>query len=462
MPITREQIRDGLSHTMIDVRTHALAHFAQSFDAGDDLWPAAVSAIEQFGFDAAFRRRDMLATLTPTPETISWWLRRIETKRVTDADGEEVNYLRMFLQVAPLESLAAHREAAMAALDERGQAVLRERFELAELDAETLWAKLVAFSEENRAVFYTDEVDYPHASRIVRELAAKAEPLRDRVLEIIAREPPEADDDPLGWLQPLAVRLAGEMRLTDAVETLIAKIQEDADLVCEEADEALAKIGSLKAIELAAEAWDPSRGNVMLAVLFGRIPCDAAVERGLQLVEATEDVEMKLMLATELTFLCDERVVEPLRSLTGLVHRETIHLKRGLRDVCILGGIDLPERATWDEEIAENERQVEQSRESFARASEFENVFYEGFDWEKLSTPGAASVDTAKPVGKSPPPAPVAKPAPPRTEVEDILARTQAGAARRSSGSIVRTKQKVRRNDPCPCGSGKKYKKCCM
>ena len=24
------------------------------------------------------------------------------------------------------------------------------------------------------------------------------------------------------------------------------------------------------------------------------------------------------------------------------------------------------------------------------------------------------------------------------------------------------TVQKVGRNDPCPCGSGKKYKKCCM
>ena len=23
------------------------------------------------------------------------------------------------------------------------------------------------------------------------------------------------------------------------------------------------------------------------------------------------------------------------------------------------------------------------------------------------------------------------------------------------------TSEKVRRNDPCPCGSGKKYKKCC-
>jgi len=27
--------------------------------------------------------------------------------------------------------------------------------------------------------------------------------------------------------------------------------------------------------------------------------------------------------------------------------------------------------------------------------------------------------------------------------------------------TIVRTGEKVGRNDPCPCGSGKKYKKCC-
>jgi len=27
---------------------------------------------------------------------------------------------------------------------------------------------------------------------------------------------------------------------------------------------------------------------------------------------------------------------------------------------------------------------------------------------------------------------------------------------------FVRDEEKVNRNDPCPCGSGKKYKKCCM
>ncbi len=30
------------------------------------------------------------------------------------------------------------------------------------------------------------------------------------------------------------------------------------------------------------------------------------------------------------------------------------------------------------------------------------------------------------------------------------------------SGTVIRKTKKVGRNDPCPCGSGKKYKKCCM
>ncbi|WP_261395402.1 YecA family protein [Membranihabitans marinus] len=31
-----------------------------------------------------------------------------------------------------------------------------------------------------------------------------------------------------------------------------------------------------------------------------------------------------------------------------------------------------------------------------------------------------------------------------------------------SSQTVIHTSKKVGRNDPCPCGSGKKYKKCCL
>ena len=35
-----------------------------------------------------------------------------------------------------------------------------------------------------------------------------------------------------------------------------------------------------------------------------------------------------------------------------------------------------------------------------------------------------------------------------------------AGKRERVVETIVRTEEKVKRNDPCPCGSGKKFKHC--
>jgi preprotein translocase subunit SecA len=35
------------------------------------------------------------------------------------------------------------------------------------------------------------------------------------------------------------------------------------------------------------------------------------------------------------------------------------------------------------------------------------------------------------------------------------------GAQKESSEPVKRKGPQIGRNDPCPCGSGKKYKKCC-
>lgn len=54
----------------------------------------------------------------------------------------------------------------------------------------------------------------------------------------------------------------------------------------------------------------------------------------------------------------------------------------------------------------------------------------------------------------------------PRTRRQVVEGRggeaRQTGAAQQARGANLRAGPKVGRNDPCPCGSGKKYKKCCM
>ena len=48
-----------------------------------------------------------------------------------------------------------------------------------------------------------------------------------------------------------------------------------------------------------------------------------------------------------------------------------------------------------------------------------------------------------------------------RREVGKITGASHGGEQQPKKSVTVRKSQKVGRNDPCPCGSGKKYKKCC-
>ena len=74
--------------------------------------------------------------------------------------------------------------------------------------------------------------------------------------------------------------------------------------------------------------------------------------------------------------------------------------------------------------------------------------------------PGAGSQDS-QPQAPVPPPAPARYIAPKREQVAKPTSTSGGSDGSDSAGKTVRKGKKVGRNDPCPCGSGKKYKKCC-
>src|SRR5581483_3504495 len=47
-----------------------------------------------------------------------------------------------------------------------------------------------------------------------------------------------------------------------------------------------------------------------------------------------------------------------------------------------------------------------------------------------------------------------------KQEKEMVLTGADDGSSNNGTKTVVRAGAKVGRNDPCPCGSGKKYKKC--
>ena len=56
---------------------------------------------------------------------------------------------------------------------------------------------------------------------------------------------------------------------------------------------------------------------------------------------------------------------------------------------------------------------------------------------------------------------PLARPADGRSRREPTLTPTRSLRSAAAPALAPAMKAKVGRNDPCPCGSGKKYKKCC-
>jgi len=48
-----------------------------------------------------------------------------------------------------------------------------------------------------------------------------------------------------------------------------------------------------------------------------------------------------------------------------------------------------------------------------------------------------------------------------RKKKKELEQARMAGAGDMQVQQVVRSGEKIGRNDPCPCGSGKKYKKCC-
>ena len=46
-------------------------------------------------------------------------------------------------------------------------------------------------------------------------------------------------------------------------------------------------------------------------------------------------------------------------------------------------------------------------------------------------------------------------------KASDVVSEAANAAEAAAKAKPVRTGPKVGRNDPCPCGSGKKYKQCC-
>ncbi len=122
------------------------------------------------------------------------------------------------------------------------------------------------------------------------------------------------------------------------------------------------------------------------------------------------------------------------------------------------------ENAEGAEALAQEGTEAAQPAEETAQAtgaSEPADAGQQGEEAEKASEPEQAPQAEEAPKADKPAEQPKAEPALNLRHKTDPAAMGDGGASARQEEHHVYNGVKVGRNDPCPCGSGKKFKKCC-
>jgi hypothetical protein len=241
----------------------------------------------------------------------------------------------------------------------------------------------------------------------------------ERVLAILSQKIENHENNPMSWMECFAARLAGDLRLEAAVPLLIPKLKEDGgDLLNEECQRSFIKVGTDAAVEAIVADWPAAPWHYQLyaSSSLEHIHSDLVVAKCLDLYrqEGNGDIQVNLLRAVLTSFSPDG-----LKHARQLADRHIWDVRAEAVAVATLAGVSFPELEAWRAE----ERKLAERRKR----------------WREALVAPAPSVERE----------------PLRQAARDLIDPAPP------TPPITR-KEKVGRNDTCPCGSGKKYKKCCL
>jgi SEC-C motif len=444
--LSESKIKEALLHPDLDVRDTAIRYFHNPTTPDYTLMPLAIEAIEKYGRTRAFTFTHYLNRLPQTEQSIAWVI--AELQRDCE-EPPEVRYfyflnlsrllchtdIRLVVQHAP-EILQAPR------FDFKERLPFQERLEMFGWNAETCWQSLQQHCDANRDKNNIEEFDLGHALRIVEALARQGHEHQGQIVAILSERVPDFRHDARKWLQPLMANLAGEMRLRGAIPMLVDNLGHPYSFLSDQSMFALAEIGSEEVVTAVCDRFPRASRDFRLYAtdLLCKIHLDVTVQRVLELMPGETDLAIQMNLCEALLDHFSLEGIEPGRQL---IKRHELtpdlrHLRSSLMAICKIMGTRFPEFDLWEPEVRND------AHDGRRKLQEFQKMVHEaggdlGLLVQKMQAKLAQEKTTSP--GHSPPRYPRLAQRPPRS---------REGRA------------KVGRNDPCPCGSGKKFKSCCM
>jgi hypothetical protein len=430
--LTPERIKPYLLHEDRHIREAAVEYFSDSWSSDPDLVPMLLDACERFGDQDDIRGLYVADRFPLTEPSFD----RVLEHLAKSQDEAMVRNLNGVIAHAPAALLIA-REVAIREnpnIDPEIVPRLDRRRELAGWSGEKLWQELQDFAERSKEAATTGDLDLDDAEDLVDALALHPIPDDETLCRLLRELEPEE-----GWLEIFLVDLAGERRISQAVPALVDKFRIDTDYLLERSLRALAKIGDPEASRLIRAIYPTGNDEFKYfpPAVLAAIKHPESEEAILAWLETEEDTLFRTLLCSGLCELFSERGVEVVQKEIESGYDESYtNLEDQLLPVVEVLGIDLPEAELWKEQRAKREQErARKMAEWEAMERQYEEMMAKGID--------------------------------PFAPLENMSERTSRYERPLLSEPIQpvetfrHTGQKVGRNDPCPCGSGKKHKKCC-
>lgn len=429
MRLSEDRIKEAISDADHEIRQRAIQYFAKSFSTDTTVMPLVIKAVETFGREEAYHLIGRSRSLAQTEDTVNWIIDELNNSQSDQYENYTFN-LSMVLTHADA-TLLLPKESAI--LDSQHlfpgvHASILERLQMLSWDEATCWRELEAFCEEGKDKQYINDVNLGYANHIIEALSRCGAQCAEKIHEILKQNFEDYHDNPMKWMEPLMVRLAGEMQLESAVPMVIAKLlEDDGDLLNEQCSKALSRIGGPTVVNAIGEIFAKSAHHFRLYAsgVLENIHSDLSVDVCLNLLHHEDDGLIQIYLAMALLSHFSPKGIEEGRKL--LLGRTTDFdgqdLRNCLLETCAIMGQGFPEYDEW------NAAQRIERRRHRQRIEELEDnpAGLVKYSFEKFKQGSTGTTQT-----RDDPPTPI-------------------------QGS-----QKVGRNAPCPCGSGKKFKKCCM
>ena len=441
-----DQVKLLLLHANARVRDSAAWYFSRTDSKDPEVPKLIFDAVVRYGKEAhgfLYPCRDLLVDDQSLQSLIDL---------ISCADNKEsLGLLEEILVRVPLDVLSRNVEGVESALRQLTSDApkrLRRRNELAKLSSAELWELLEQSPEDDGSGLL--DLDDESLEDLILELVLRSEPSNQSIARQLV-EFEEQDEEP-AYIDSL-VQLVGRRRIREAIPSLMRRLHSDDDWLQDAASDALARIGGLEVIRAIEADWPGSdtEFRVMARFVLRCIPLPEAEAALLRFLNSEKDIEIRSALCADLCAIFSEQGIEVVRQQIKEGYSENCDpLEDDLLPVLDALGIDLPEAEAWRAGAEERARQRELEPDDDEL---FDDSFVEEFV-EKMNALTGRSLFPSPSLDEEPEPD-VDVPMLHRHEPPSLPEYAEF------VGQIRYESRHVGRNDHCPCGSGRKFKKCC-